>query len=94
MGTPVVSTTIGAQGLGLVHDSDILLADDSEAFVAQTVRGLGDIELRKRLRVAGLETVCSRLSWKTLGHPLNSIYSKLFLHKPAPVPQPQPAMGL
>lgn len=93
MGTPVVSTTIGAQGLGLVHDSDILLADNSEAFLAQTVRGLGDIELRKRLRVAGLETVCSRLSWKTLGQQLNSIYSRLFSHKTVPIPQAQPALA-
>ena len=40
MGTCVVSTTIGAQGLGLVHDSDILLADSASEFVAATARAL------------------------------------------------------
>jgi glycosyltransferase involved in cell wall biosynthesis len=78
MGTPVVSTTIGAQGLGLVHDEDILLADSPEEFVAQTARGLKDEVLRQRLLVKGLETVCSRLSWKTLGLQLSDIYKKRF----------------
>ncbi len=78
MGTPVVSTTIGAQGLGLVHENDILLADTAEDFVAQTARALEDATLRERLKVSGLETVCSRLSWRTLGQQLSDIYKKRF----------------
>src|SRR5947209_5704096 len=75
MGTPVVSTTIGAQGLDLRHDSDILLADTPADFVEQTARALRDSALRTRLESAGLETVRSRLSWVTLGEELCRIYA-------------------
>ena len=78
MGTPVISTTIGAQGLGLVHNDDILLADTSDDFVTQTARGLADEALRQHLKTKGLETVCSRLSWKTLGNQLSEIYKRRF----------------
>jgi glycosyltransferase involved in cell wall biosynthesis len=76
MGTPVVSTTTGAQGLGLTHERDILLADSTEAFVNQTSRALLDTSLRRRLETAGLATVRSTLSWPTLGRTLGEVYSR------------------
>lgn len=33
-GTPVVSTTIGVEGLAVEHDRDVLIADDPKAFAA------------------------------------------------------------
>lgn len=74
MGTPVVSTSIGAQGLYLLHNHDILLADDAGSFVRQTARALRETELRDRLERNGLETVRARFSWTTLGRELNSLY--------------------
>ena len=76
MGTPVVSTTIGAQGLGLCHNSDILLADTHEAFASETARALRDETLRQTLKRIGIETVCERLSWQTLGNQLSDLYKK------------------
>lgn len=78
IGTPVVSTTIGAQGLGLRHDHEILLADSAELFIKETVRALHSAELRDRLRRKGLETARARLSWKTLGARLSAAYSTRF----------------
>jgi polysaccharide biosynthesis protein PslH len=78
MGTPVVSTTIGAQGLGLCHDSEILLADTAERFAQETSRALNDQALRQRLKEAGLENVCSRLSWPMLGKQMSDFYTKHF----------------
>jgi glycosyltransferase involved in cell wall biosynthesis len=78
MGTPVVSTTIGAQGLGLVHNNDVLLADTATDFAREIARALGDESLRKKLKETGLETVCSRLSWPTLGRQLCGFYTKRF----------------
>jgi polysaccharide biosynthesis protein PslH len=71
IGTPVVSTTIGAQGLGLVHDYDILLADTPADFVRQTVRALGDVVLRATLDVNGQKSVHGRLSWSRIGRELS-----------------------
>ena len=74
IGTPVVSTRIGAQGLDLEHDREILLADDAASFIAEIVRALRDEPLRTRLAIAGMETARRRFSWKTIGQKLNALY--------------------
>ena len=78
MGTPVVSTTIGAQGLDLVQGEDILLADRPEDFAAQTARALEDATLRAHLEVKGAQTVHARLSWPMLGQKLSDFYATHF----------------
>lgn len=92
MGTPVVSTTIGAQGLDLGHDFDILLADTAEAFVRETTRALREAQLRCRLEGQGIATVNSRLSWPKLARDLSQIYSNLSAPPPkrSQSPSPQP----
>lgn len=37
-GLPVVTTTIGAEGMNLTHEKDVLIADESEKFVDEIVR--------------------------------------------------------
>lgn len=78
MGTPVVSTSIGAQGLDLRHGHDLLLADTPEAFVEETARALGDPSLRLHLEREGSLTVNARLSWPMLGQQLSDSYAKTF----------------
>jgi glycosyltransferase involved in cell wall biosynthesis len=46
---PVVSTTVGAEGLDVEDGVHLLLADDPVEFAAATVRLLGDATLRVRL---------------------------------------------
>jgi len=78
MGTPVVSTTIGAQGLDLRHGGDILLADGAEEFAQETARALQDASLRSRIEDAGMKTARERLSWPMLGKQLSSFYEDRF----------------
>ncbi len=78
MGTPVVSTTIGAQGLGIVHGHDALLADTEKDFAAETLRALSDGQLRERLTREGQKSVAARLSWDGLGADLRRIYADHF----------------
>lgn len=78
IGTPVVSTTIGAQGLELKHDANILLADTAEAFVQQTVRALASPPLRQHLMEAGIRTAKERFSWHRIGARLADVYSDRF----------------
>jgi glycosyltransferase involved in cell wall biosynthesis len=82
IGTPVVSTTIGAQGLDLVHDHDILLADDPESFASETARGLLDATLRSQIEARGMSTAVTRLSWPMLGRELSETYRKHFRKDP------------
>ena len=78
IGTPVVSTTIGAQGLDLIHNDDILLADTAEEFVNETTRALLDEDLRGHLVRRGMETVNERLAWPMLGRALSDFYRSHF----------------
>lgn len=56
-GLPVVTTPLGAEGLGAVEGRDLLLAADPEAFAAQIVSLLRDDELWAGLSAAGQELV-------------------------------------
>jgi sugar transferase (PEP-CTERM/EpsH1 system associated) len=78
MGTPVVSTTIGAQGLDLRHGDDILLADTPETFAMETARALADAALRQRLEQTGASTVRARFAWPMLGRQLSTEYARRF----------------
>lgn len=52
-GRPVVSTTIGAEGLDLVPGRDILIADTPESFAAACIRLAEDDVLRRNIAQAG-----------------------------------------
>ena len=78
MGTPVVSTTMGAQGLDLRHGHDALLADTEFDFIEETLRCLRDTELRQKLVREGQTTVAEQLSWEGLGARLRKIYADRF----------------
>lgn len=78
IGTPVVSTSIGAQGLGLTHGGEILLADTQSAFAAETAAALESPELRSRIEQRGIEAAWERFSWPMLGRRLSELYTRRF----------------
>lgn len=53
LGTPVIATSKGAEGLDLVPGRDLLIADTPAEFAATTLRLLGSPELRADLAAAG-----------------------------------------
>jgi len=85
IGTPVISTSIGAQGLDLEHDREILLADNAADFVAATARMLQEPDLRERLREGGMAAARHRFGWERIGSLLREIYEErvLFLGEAA-----------
>jgi glycosyltransferase involved in cell wall biosynthesis len=56
-GRVVISTTIGAEGLGANNEEDILIADDADAFARQIKRCLKDPEFCNRIATKGLSFV-------------------------------------
>jgi glycosyltransferase involved in cell wall biosynthesis len=62
-GIPVVSTTVGAEGLPVAHAENLLIADAAPALAKACVRVLTDESLRTRLAEAGRRTVESRFDW-------------------------------
>lgn len=89
IGTPVVSTTIGAQGLDLRHEEEILLADTPEDFARETARALYDTALREHIEMQGAKTAQDRLAWPMPGKKLSELYTARFDRgrsaSPAPV---------
>jgi len=63
-GTPVVSTTLGAEGLEVAHERELLLADAPEKFAAACVRLAGDGCLQESLAKQGLDLVRRRYQWQ------------------------------
>ncbi len=57
---PAVSTSIGAEGLDLVDDEHLLIANRAQHFGQQCLRVLGDAELAARLASAGRRRVEQR----------------------------------
>ena len=64
LGTPVVSTSKGVEGLEVEPGRDLLVADGAAAFADATSRLLGDPALRARLSSAGRALVHARYDWK------------------------------
>jgi glycosyltransferase involved in cell wall biosynthesis len=62
-GTPVVSTTIGAEGLPVRHGEEICIADAPDRFAAECLRLLEDTEERRRMSAAGLGLIRAKFSW-------------------------------
>ena len=62
-GRAVVSTTLGAEGLGAVDGEHLLLADDPGAFADAVLRLWNDAPLRARLGNAGWALYRERFTW-------------------------------
>ena len=62
--TPVVSTTIGAEGLPAVPGEHLLIADDADEFARAVSRLLDSPRLQARLGAAGRALVEREFSWK------------------------------
>ncbi len=67
LGTPVVSTTIGAEGLETTHQKDILIADTPSAFAEHLIRLCRDTDLWQTLSENGRRLVEQKYDWNLLG---------------------------
>jgi glycosyltransferase involved in cell wall biosynthesis len=65
VGKATVSTTVGAEGLDVRHDRDILLADDPTSFSEAVVSILQQDSLRRRLEAAAAATA-ARYDWSVI----------------------------
>jgi len=76
-GVPVVSTSLGAEGLSVRHDEDILIADTNEE-LAKAIISLVESETQRRnLSEAGRALVGRRYDWSSLGASLFRAYEEL-----------------
>jgi polysaccharide biosynthesis protein PslH len=81
MGTPVVSTSKGAEGLDLKPGRDILIQDTPGEFALEVIKVLEHEELRARLGAAGKQTVGSLYNWKLIGDRLLKFIDEIVFEK-------------
>jgi len=67
LGTPVVATSKGAEGLDVTPNQDILIADEPVEFAAQVVCLLRKLALRQKLVTNARRLVEQRYDWTQIG---------------------------
>jgi polysaccharide biosynthesis protein PslH len=67
LGTPVVSTRKGFEGLDLTPEKHILIGDDPASFAAQVNRVLESKDLRSQLGQQGRQQVQQKYDWRAIG---------------------------
>ena len=65
LGTPVVSTSKGAEGLDAISEKHLLVADTPQAFATATLRVLREPQLRIQLVQEGRVLVHNNFNWQT-----------------------------
>lgn len=77
-GRPVVSTSLGAEGIGAVDNEHIFLADDPSQFAKSVLRLLEDIDLCNTVAGASSKFVKDIYSWTTIQDKMISNIETLF----------------
>jgi glycosyltransferase involved in cell wall biosynthesis len=77
MRRPIVTTTLGCEGINLKHGESVLFADTPEAFAQSVLTVFDDSALRERLVAQAYKNVLEGYTWDTHGESLNSLYKLL-----------------
>jgi glycosyltransferase involved in cell wall biosynthesis len=77
MSKPIVSTTMGCEGIAVTPEKDVLIADSPDAFVRQIDRLRTDGVLRESLARAARQLAVDQYSWPVIGRKLGTIYERL-----------------
>jgi glycosyltransferase involved in cell wall biosynthesis len=73
-GCPVISTTMGAEGVAAVHGQHLLLANHPEQWVRGVARVRGEPKLREWLVEQGRALVRERYEWRDLVRAFGPVY--------------------
>jgi O-antigen biosynthesis protein len=81
-GIPIVSTTLGAEGIAVADGDDILLADAPEAFAERVIALLSNPDLQKDLAVNARNLVVEKYDWASIARDLAREYYALWQQSP------------
>jgi glycosyltransferase involved in cell wall biosynthesis len=76
-GLPVVSTTIGAEGIVTRHGYNILIADTPQTFAEAVLRVLRDADLSRQLAHNGRRTIEEAYDWRSVYVAWDEVYNNL-----------------
>jgi glycosyltransferase involved in cell wall biosynthesis len=76
LGTPVISTSKGAEGLAVTDGESLLLADSPADFASQVTAVLRSPGLREHLARGGRQLVAGSYDWRAVGAKLEEVISR------------------
>ena len=76
-GLPVVTTSIGAEGMGLKDGKTMLLAEEEDKFAQKVIQLYHDRQLWQKLSVNGMESIKERFSPEVIGKSLANLIKKV-----------------
>ncbi|HWP85662.1 MAG TPA: glycosyltransferase, partial [Terriglobia bacterium] len=91
-GIPLVTTTVGAEGMNLRHGEEALLADTPEEFAAAVVRAYQDRALWESLARRGQDHVRNEFSWERLHEQVGMLAARVRRFQPPGKPAPLPSI--
>lgn len=77
LGRPVVSTSIGCEGLDVVDGEHLLVADDTQRFADCIVRLMSDIPLRQQITANARQLVIAKYDWDAIAARQLDVYARL-----------------
>jgi glycosyltransferase involved in cell wall biosynthesis len=75
-GIPIVSTTLGYEGIKVTTGQDILVGDTSKEFAAQVMQVLNDPALGRKLAANGRKLVEETYDYRSVCRPLDEVYAR------------------
>ena len=73
---PVVTTTVGLEGIDAQPGKDVLVADEPKDFANSVIRLLNDASLQNRLSMNGRHLVMAKYDWQVTLKTLETVYQK------------------
>lgn len=80
-GMPLVSTSLGVEGIAVKDGAEAFIADDAQSFATATVRLLMDRQLGEGMGKRGRSLVESQYDWNLVTPRLAELYQRLFESK-------------
>jgi glycosyltransferase involved in cell wall biosynthesis len=77
LGRPVVTTTIGCEGLDVRDNEHVLIADTAESFAARTVQLINSPELWQAIAARARELVVNQYDWDAIAGQMLRLYEEL-----------------
>jgi glycosyltransferase involved in cell wall biosynthesis len=82
-GLPIVSTTLGCEGIAVTPGRDILVADEPDEFATAVLRVLNEADLAKQLSLNGRRLVESQYDYRHACAPLDGLRARIMRQQAA-----------
>ncbi len=79
MGKPVVTTSIGAEGIYVEVDRNIMIADDPKTFAEKTVYLLNNKHIADQIGMAGRKVIEKYYDWNVIKMNMEQLYNEIKL---------------